>query len=77
LQKPGYHPTQKPESLLERIIEASSKIGDKVLDPFMRSGTTCYVAKRLGRQFIGIEKEQRYYSIAKKRVDGTAFSVQK
>ena len=68
-KKHGYHPTQKPECLLERIIEASSNIGDKVLDPFMGSGTTCYVAKKLSRQFIGIEKEQQYFDVAKRRIN--------
>src|SRR5690625_2201232 len=47
----GYHPTQKPEILLERIIKATSKINEIVLDPFMGSGTTCYVAKNLKRQY--------------------------
>ena len=56
-KKYGYHPTQKPEALLERIIKACSNVGDIVLDPFSGSGTTCYVAKRLNRNYIGIEKE--------------------
>jgi len=47
----GYHPTQKPECLLERIIVCSSKLGDIVMDPFMGSGTTGAVAHRLGRKF--------------------------
>ena len=51
------HPTEKPESLLERIILIGSKEDDTVLDPFMGSGTTGVVAKRLGRNFIGIEIE--------------------
>ena len=51
------HPTQKPEALLHRIILASSHKGDVVLDPFLGSGTTAAVAKRLGRRFIGIERE--------------------
>src|SRR5690554_543373 len=67
-KKHGYHPTQKPEKLLERIIKASSKEGDIVLDPFLGSGTTCYVAKRLNRKYLGIEKEERYYNIANKRL---------
>lgn len=65
----GYHPTQKPECLIERIIVASSDKGDVILDPFMGSGTTCFVAKKLRRKFIGIEKEEKYYTIANKRVD--------
>ena len=62
------HPTQKPEALLERIITASSNKGDLILDPFMGSGTTAYVAKKLKRNFIGIEKENKYIKIIKKRI---------
>ncbi|TIN73000.1 MAG: site-specific DNA-methyltransferase, partial [Mesorhizobium sp.] len=54
------HPTQKPEALLARIMMASTKPGDVVLDPFFGSGTTGAVAKRLGRHFVGIEREQSY-----------------
>jgi len=67
-KKHGYHPTQKPEALLERIIKSSSKEGDVVLDPFLGSGTTCYVAKKLNRKYIGIEKEKKYYQIAENRL---------
>ena len=52
------HPTQKPESLLHRVIVSSTRPGDVVLDPFFGSGTTGAVAKRLGRRFIGIEREE-------------------
>ena len=62
------HPTQKPEELLRRIIVASSNKGDVVLDPFLGSGTTTYVAKKLGRKWIGIEKESKYIEVAKKRM---------
>jgi len=62
------HPTQKPEVILERIITASSNKGGLVLDPFMGSGTTAYVAKKLKRNFIGIEKERKYINIIKKRI---------
>lgn len=65
----GYHPTQKPERLLRRIIASSSKNGDIVLDPFMGSGTTCYVARKMGRECVGIEKDEKYFSIAKRRVE--------
>jgi site-specific DNA-methyltransferase (adenine-specific) len=65
----GYHPTQKPETLLERIILSSSKQGDIVLDPFLGSGTTCYVAKKLKRRYVGIEKEFTYFDIAKRRIE--------
>src|ERR1700754_4017433 len=54
------HPTQKPEALLARIMLASTKPNDVVLDPFFGSGTTGAVAKRLGRNFIGVEREQVY-----------------
>lgn len=66
-KKFGYHPTQKPECLLERIIKASTNIDQVVLDPFMGSGTTGAVCKRLNRKFIGIEKEKKYFEIAKNR----------
>lgn len=62
------HPTQKPEEMLKRIIIASSNKGDLVLDPFLGSGTTAVVAKRLGRNWIGIEKNEEYVKAAKKRV---------
>lgn len=68
-KKFGYHPTQKPEALLKRIIKACSNVGDTVLDPFSGSGTTCYVAKRLNRKYIGIEKEKEYFNISKRRID--------
>ena len=64
----GYHPTQKPEKLLERIISASTKEQDMVLDPFMGSGTTGAVAKRMNRKFIGIEQDEKYFSIATNRL---------
>ncbi|HHX67368.1 MAG TPA: site-specific DNA-methyltransferase [Gallicola sp.] len=65
----GYHPTQKPEKLLERIILATSKPNDIVLDPFLGSGTTCAVAKKLGRRYIGIEKHPKYFKIASDRIN--------
>jgi modification methylase len=63
------HPTQKPEALLHRVMLASSKPGDIVLDPFFGSGTTGAVARRLGRHFIGIEREQDYIDAARARID--------
>jgi DNA modification methylase len=63
------HPTQKPEELLKRIIIASSKPGDVVLDPFLGSGTTAAVAKRLHRQWIGIERDEIYSVAAQERID--------
>lgn len=68
-KKFGYHPTQKPEALLERIIIANSNENDTVLDPFSGSGTTCYIAKKLNRKFIGIEKNKEYFNISKRRID--------
>ena len=62
------HTTQKPEALLHRVILASSDPGDVILDPFFGSGTTGAVAKRLGRHFIGIEREQKYLTMAQKRI---------
>lgn len=64
----GYHPTQKPEELLKRIIIASTKIDDLILDPFLGSGTTAAVAKELNRRCIGIEKDDEYFDIARRRV---------
>ena len=63
------HPTQKPEALLHRLILASSHEGDVVLDPFLGSGTTAVAAKRLGRRFIGIERDQTYAHAAEARLD--------
>jgi len=63
------HPTQKPEALLERIITASSKRGDLILDPFLGSGTTAVVAKRLGRKWAGIEREKKYVQISVDRIN--------
>ena len=65
----GYHPTQKPECLLKRIIIASTNENDIILDPFMGSGTTGFVAKKLKRRFIGIEKDENYFKIAMKRIN--------
>lgn len=68
-KKYGYHPTQKPECLLERIILATTNENDIVLDPFMGSGTTVVVAQKLKRRGIGIEKEREYFDIARKRLN--------
>jgi modification methylase len=62
------HPTQKPEVLLARVILSSSRPGDLVLDPFSGTGTTGAVAKRLGRRFVGIERERAYAAAAQKRI---------
>ncbi len=63
------HPTQKPEALLYRILLASSRPGDVVLDPFFGTGTTGAVAKRLGRNWIGIERETDYIAVAEQRIE--------
>ncbi len=62
------HPTQKPQSLLHRIVLATTKPGDVVLDPFFGTGTTGAVAKELGRNWIGIERDKAYAKIATKRI---------
>jgi modification methylase len=62
------HPTQKPEALLARVILSSSKPDDLILDPFNGTGTTGAVAKRLGRRFIGFEREKKYAHAAQKRL---------
>jgi modification methylase len=63
------HPTQKPESLLARVLMASTQKGDVVLDPFFGTGTTGAVAKKLGRHYIGLERESVYAAVAKERID--------
>ncbi len=63
------HPTQKPESLLYRVISASSNPGDVILDPFFGTGTTGAVAKRLHRRWIGIERNPHYVELARQRID--------
>ena len=65
------HPTQKPESLLNRIIISSTKKGDTILDPFFGTGSTGVVAKRLGRIIIGIEQNKEYMKHAKNRIKNT------
>ncbi|MGA7675498.1 MAG: site-specific DNA-methyltransferase [Rhizomicrobium sp.] len=77
------HSTQKPESLLYRVILSSTKQGDVVLDPFFGSGTTGAVARKLGRHFIGIERDKDYARIARSRIadiepaDGEAIETTK
>ncbi len=62
------HPTQKPEALLHRVILSASRVGDVILDPFFGTGTTGAAAKRLGRHFIGIERDEGYAKVAEKRI---------
>lgn len=63
------HPTQKPEALLHRVILSSTNTGDVILDPFFGTGTTGAVAKKLGRDFIGIERDAEYRAYAQERLD--------
>jgi len=65
------HSTQKPESLLHRILLASTNKDDFVFDPFLGTGTTAIVAKKLGRNYFGIEKEKKYFKTAKQRLEKT------
>jgi modification methylase len=77
------HPTQKPESLLYRVLTASSQPGDVVLDPFFGTGTTGAVARKLGRHFVGVERETDYIEAAEARIgaiepgSGMALEMQK
>lgn len=70
------HPTQKPLEIFERIIKLTTKPGDAVLDPFLGSGTTAVAAKKLGRFYIGIERNDDFFAVAEKRVD-EAYSPEK
>lgn len=63
------HPTQKPEKLIAKLVLASSRNESVVLDPFLGSGTTSVVAKKLGRRFIGIEINESYACLAEKRLE--------
>jgi site-specific DNA-methyltransferase (adenine-specific) len=63
------HPTQKPEKLIAKLILANSDEGDVIFDPFLGSGTTAVVAKKLNRQFIGIEREKEYCALSLKRLE--------
>ena len=65
------HSTQKPEALLHRIILATTNKGDCILDPFLGTGTTAVVAKKLGRHYLGIEKEKKYFKAAIERIKKT------
>jgi site-specific DNA-methyltransferase (adenine-specific) len=70
------HPTQKPEKLIAKLILASSNPDDVVFDPFLGSGTTAVVAKKLGRQYVGIECEREYCAIAQKRLEMSDLSCE-
>ena len=65
------HSTQKPEALLHRIILATTNKGDLICDPFIGTGTSAVVAKKLGRKYFGIEKDKKYFGAANKRINQT------
>lgn len=75
-KKLGYHPTQKPLALLERIILASTKPQAVIFDPFMGSGTTGVAAIKLGRQFIGVDNDKAYCDLARKRISAATAQLQ-
>lgn len=74
-QNSALHPTQKPVALCEYLIKTYSDFGDLVLDNCMGSGTTGVACKKLGRNFIGIETDEKYFDIAKKRIDCTKMEI--
>ena len=65
------HSTQKPEALLHRIILATTNKGDSIFDPFLGTGTSAVVAKKLGRKYFGVEKDKKYFQAAKQRINET------
>ena len=67
--KSNLHPTQKPLALIEELVKTFTNVGDVVLDNCMGSGTTGVACKRLNRDFIGIEKDEKYFEIAKERIE--------
>ena len=67
------HPTQKPEKLFAKLILASSKAQDIILDPFLGSGTSSVVAKKLDRKYIGIEIDKLYANLAEKRLENANY----
>lgn len=71
------HPTEKPVELMRDFIKNSTNEGDKVLDPFMGSGSTCLAAKELNREYYGFEIDEKYYDIAKKRIENVFVSREK
>jgi site-specific DNA-methyltransferase (adenine-specific) len=73
----GIHPTLKPLALMEYLIQSYTNKGDLVIDPFMGSGTTGVACQRLGRLFIGIEKEKQYFDTAVKRIKEAVENAEK
>ena len=72
-----WHPTEKPVELMRDFIINSTNEGDKVLDPFMGSGSTCVACKQTNREYYGIEIDEKYYDIAKKRINSEFVSRDK
>ena len=68
-KRQGKHPTQKPLYLLERILEASTEPGELVLDPFCGSSSTGVAAKALGRRYIGIDSQEEYLELSRRRLE--------
>jgi len=68
-KKHGKHPTQKPLSIMKRLIELVTNPNDIILDPFMGSGSTCVAAAIMGRKYLGIELDEKYLKIAKERIE--------
>lgn len=71
--KPKIHPNQKPVDLLKVLIENSTVVGDKVLDPFMGSGSTSVACKQINRGFVGIELDKDFYELTRSRVNDISF----
>lgn len=66
----GHHPTEKPTELLKWLIGMYTRPGDTVLDNCMGSGSTCVACLEMGRDFVGIERDSKYFEIAKERIEG-------
>jgi site-specific DNA-methyltransferase (adenine-specific) len=73
--KERFHPSQKPVDLLEYLIKTYTNEGETVLDNCMGSGSTGVAAMNTGRKFIGIEQDEKYFEIAKQRINDVAFSI--
>ena len=76
-QQKGFHPTQKPVDLMEYLIKTYTNEGDTVLDNTMGSGTTGVASLNLNRNFIGIEREEKYFNIAQNRIEDSSYSLNK